>query len=231
MGQIKPVSSDGGRKSVMEEVRITERAQSCSCMCAHSLQLCLTLCDPTTVARQAPLSMGFSRQEHWSGFLCPPPGDLPNPGIEPESPALQVSFLSPEPPGKPRVAQWPLLQSVLWFKESLLARKDFLQPSEDMDSHVAGPGLQIPCSWLCCWWLFHLGTGIQPQKCWELPHFGWAREQNSGLLDWPCGGLCSFAPWVYHPSGLISPPWMAHTQGWSKEEIYHLQHLCQLSFR
>ena len=41
-----------------------------------------------TVARQAPLSMGFSRQEYWSGLPYPPPGDLPNPGIEPESPAL-----------------------------------------------------------------------------------------------------------------------------------------------
>ena len=39
-----------------------------------------------TVAHQAPLSMGFSRQEYWCGLPCPPPGDLPNPGIEPESP-------------------------------------------------------------------------------------------------------------------------------------------------
>ena len=50
-------------------------------ICAKSLQLCLTLCDPA--ARQAPLSMGFSRQEYWSGLPCPPPGDLPDPGIEP----------------------------------------------------------------------------------------------------------------------------------------------------
>ena len=42
------------------------------------------------VAHQAPLSMGFSRQEHWSGLPCCPPGDLPDPGIEPVSPALQV---------------------------------------------------------------------------------------------------------------------------------------------
>ena len=40
---------------------------------------------PWTVARQAPLSIGFSRQEYWSGLPCPPPGDLPNPGIEPKS--------------------------------------------------------------------------------------------------------------------------------------------------
>ena len=46
---------------------------------------CLILVTPWTVAHQAPLSMGFSRQEHWSGLPCPPPGDLPNPGIEPVS--------------------------------------------------------------------------------------------------------------------------------------------------
>ena len=45
---------------------------------------------PGTVARQAPLSTGFSRQEHWSGRPCPPPGDLPDPGIEPTSPVFQV---------------------------------------------------------------------------------------------------------------------------------------------
>ena len=52
---------------------------------------CLTLVTPQTVARQAPLPMGFSRQEYWSGLPWPPSGDLPNPGIEPaspESPAL-----------------------------------------------------------------------------------------------------------------------------------------------
>ena len=54
-----------------------------------------------TAARQAALSMGFSRQEYWSGLPCPPPGDLPDPGIEPASPALQVDSLPTEPPGKP----------------------------------------------------------------------------------------------------------------------------------
>ena len=48
---------------------------------------------PWTVARQAPLSMGFSRHEYWSELPCPPPGDLPNPGIEPETPALQADSL------------------------------------------------------------------------------------------------------------------------------------------
>ena len=50
--------------------------------------------------------MGFSRQEYWSGLPCPPPGDLPNSGIEPRSPALQVVSLLSEPPGKPRSIEW-----------------------------------------------------------------------------------------------------------------------------
>ena len=56
---------------------------------------------PWTVAYQAPLSMGFSRQEYWSGVPLPSPGDLPNPGTEPGSPALQADALPSEPPGKP----------------------------------------------------------------------------------------------------------------------------------
>ena len=55
---------------------------------------------PWTVAYQAPLSMGFSRQEYWSGLLCPSPGDLHNPGIEPRSPALQADALPTELQGK-----------------------------------------------------------------------------------------------------------------------------------
>ena len=56
---------------------------------------------PWTVAYQAPPSMGFSRQECWSGFPFPSPGDLPNPGMEPGSPTLQADTLPSEPPGKP----------------------------------------------------------------------------------------------------------------------------------
>ena len=57
---------------------------------------------PWTVAHQAPPSMGFSRQEYWSGLPFPSPGDLPNPGIKPRSPALQADALTSEPPGKPK---------------------------------------------------------------------------------------------------------------------------------
>ena len=63
------------------------------------------LATPWAVAYLAPLSMGFSRQEHWSGLPCPPPGDLLDPGIETTSlmsPALAPGFFTTEPPGKPQ---------------------------------------------------------------------------------------------------------------------------------
>ena len=56
---------------------------------------------PWIGVRQAPLSMGFPRQEYWSGLLFPSPGDLPNLGIEPRSPSLRADALSSEPPGNP----------------------------------------------------------------------------------------------------------------------------------
>ena len=66
-------------------------------MCAKSLQSCPTLATLWTVAHQAPLSMEFSRQGYWSGLPLPPPGDLPDPGIQPESllsPALAGRFFT-----------------------------------------------------------------------------------------------------------------------------------------
>ena len=64
---------------------------------AKLVQSCLTLCNPVEWACQAPLSMEFSRQEYWRGLTFPPPGDLPNPGIEPvslTSPALVDGFFT-----------------------------------------------------------------------------------------------------------------------------------------
>ena len=58
---------------------------------------------PWTTACQAPLSMGFSRQDYWSGLPCPPPEDLPDPGIEPTSPALAGGLFTTEPTGNPHV--------------------------------------------------------------------------------------------------------------------------------
>ena len=87
------------------------------CVCAKSLQWCSTLCNPQTVACQAPLSMGFSRQEYWSGLPYPPPGDLPDPGIEPVplmSPALIGGFFTTS-------ATWeaPYILYTVWYISNL----------------------------------------------------------------------------------------------------------------
>ena len=66
------------------------------------LSCVLLFVTPWTVARQAPLLMGFSRQEYWSGLPFPSPGDLPNPGIKPVSPVLAGKFFTTEPPEKPK---------------------------------------------------------------------------------------------------------------------------------
>ena len=84
------------------------RSSSISAPCPHPpwitmlslishVRLCVT---PWTIVCKAPLSMGFSRQEYWSGLPCPPPGDLPDTGIEPGSPALKADYLPCEPSGK-----------------------------------------------------------------------------------------------------------------------------------
>ena len=67
------------------------------CQSLRGIQL---LGAPWTVGHKAPLSMEFSRQEYWKGLPFPTPGDLPNPGIEPRSPALQADSLPSEPPRK-----------------------------------------------------------------------------------------------------------------------------------
>ena len=72
-------------------------------MGAQLFQSCL-FATPWTVAHQAPLSMGFSRQEYWSGLLCPPPGDLPDPGTLISCVSCIVGgFFTAEPPGKPLI--------------------------------------------------------------------------------------------------------------------------------
>ena len=76
-------------------------SRACVLSCFSRVRLFAVL---WTIICQAPLSVGFFRQEYWSGLLCPPPGDLPDPGIEPESlksPALACGFLTTGPPGKP----------------------------------------------------------------------------------------------------------------------------------
>ena len=97
MGQLAPT------ESISPKEHLTSRKCVCVCVCvcvlvAQCVQLFVT---PWTAAHQAPLSMEFSRQEYWRGLLTPSPGDHPDPGTEPQSPALQVDSSPSEPPGKP----------------------------------------------------------------------------------------------------------------------------------
>ena len=72
---------------------------------------------PWTVAYQAPPSMGFPRQEYWSGLPFPSPGELPNPGMEPGSPTLWADTLLSEPPGKP-MARSSEMQSQMQYSDT-----------------------------------------------------------------------------------------------------------------
>ena len=88
-----------------------------------------SLATPWTVIQQAPLSMGFPRQEYWSGLPFPPPGDPPNPGIKLMSlvsPSLAGGFFTTEPPGKPDVSSAG--------RKILLQNKltDFIPPNSDI---------------------------------------------------------------------------------------------------
>ena len=79
---------------------------------------------PWTVAYQAPLSRGFSRQEYWSGLPFPSPGDLPNPGIEPRSPALEADALTSEPLGK-ILKRWILVFFSVLIAYRILELREF----------------------------------------------------------------------------------------------------------
>ena len=100
---------------------------------------------PWTVAHKAPPSMGFSRQEYWSGLPFPFPGDLPNPGIEPRSSSLQADALTSEPPGRP--TPWEALLVVKYLKyphPEGVSQKTCREKSADFCV------LWFPRSWLLC---------------------------------------------------------------------------------
>ena len=90
----------------LKDQSLTFSPEGLSCVCPRSLSRDWLFETQWTVAHQAPLSMGFPRQEYWSGLPFPAPGGLLDTGIEPTSPALASRFLTTVPPGKPR---WALL--------------------------------------------------------------------------------------------------------------------------
>ena len=81
------------------------KAKECSKIKVMSLSCVQLFATPWTRTYQTPLFMGFSKQEYWNGFPFPSPGDFPDPGLKPRSPALQADALPSEPPGKPKNVQ------------------------------------------------------------------------------------------------------------------------------
>ena len=92
----------------------------CVCVCVLVVKSCPILCDLMDCSPPGSSVHEFSRQEYWSGLPCSPPGDLPDPGIEPRSPTLQGNSLPSEPPGKPkntRVGSLSFLQGIFLTQE------------------------------------------------------------------------------------------------------------------
>ena len=117
---------------------------------------------PWTVACQAPLSMGVSRQEYWRGLPCPPPGNLPNPGIEPRSPTLQADSLPTEPLGKPKntgVGSLPLLQGKNQFSSVTQSYPTLCDP---MNRSTPGPPVHHQLPEFTQTHVHRVGDTIQP---------------------------------------------------------------------
>ena len=120
-----------------------------------SCSVVLNFAPPWTIACKSPLSVGFSRQEYWSGLPYLPPGDLPNPGIKPRSPTLQVDSLLSETPGKLKntgVGSLSLLQGIFLTQELkrglLLCRQVLYQLSYQGSPTGLGEQLVSPAPFL-----------------------------------------------------------------------------------
>ena len=117
-------------------------------------KLCPTLTTPWTAACQAPLSIGFSRQEQWSGLPFPSPEDLPYPGIKPGSPALQAESLLTELPGNPMyILRFVYTVCTYQTEAQLSDQKQILKPQCSLWSHTfiqnLAPPLQHVLQSLC----------------------------------------------------------------------------------
>ena len=136
----------------------------CACVCVSPSVVFQLFVNPLT--QQAPLSMGFSRQEYWSGLPFPSPGDLPNSGVEPRSPGLQADSLLYEPPWKPSL-----------YHTVQQSYHNFLKDPSKFSSPAGPVPPKPPCSHPLCWhpallfilWKYHL---VSPWCC------------NSATLNW-----------------------------------------------
>ena len=154
--------------------------------CAESLSHVWFFVTLWTVACQAPLSMGFSRQEYWSGLPCLPPGDLPNPGITPRSPALQLDSLPTEPQGSPKKQAFKILKHVVSWDPHFSLNVEIqgvLRPCpSQQDIQLTRFLSHQPCS------AFHCCTGYLGPSVLKFRALGswgiWKRVVHSRQIHW-----------------------------------------------
>ena len=152
---------------------------------------------PWTVACQAPLSLGFSKQEYWSGLPFPSPGDLPNPGIEPGSPVLQADALPSESPGKCWVPK-------NWYFWTVMLEKFLESPLDCKEIQPVHPkGNQS--------WIFIGRTDAEA----DTPILWPPSAKNSGMSLW----LLGFVKFVFRFNSLKLSHWMGQwnsiPDGWT----------------
>ena len=111
-------------------VSTARQVLQCSVLLVQLLSCVRLFATLQTVAHQAPLSMGFPRQENWSVLPLPSPGDSPDPGIDPTSPALAGRFFTTEPPGKPTGITYYTFLSPEMFPKGCSGEKDLAPDSE-----------------------------------------------------------------------------------------------------
>ena len=144
---------------------------------------------PWTATHQAPLSTEFSRQEYWSGLPFPSPGDLPNPGIEPESPTLQADSLPPEPQGKLSVVINNFHFMATWCEELTHLRRPWcwerLRAGGEGDNRGWDGWMVSPTQWTWVWinsgsWWWTGRPGVLQSIGLQRVGHNWAIE----LTDW-----------------------------------------------
>ena len=166
---------------------------------------------PWSVVYQAPQSMQFSRRECWSGLPFPSPGDLPNPGIEPGSPALQVDALPSEPPGKPKNKHCKTWPKRLWLmKLNSLWPPNFLGQGAACECSSASKEIPFFSASLRCYEC--LGTGEHTEvesKAWRTVNLrDTRRTSRANLGRAPISrimGLTVSAQWVFREA---VRPWL-----------------------
>ena len=151
---------------------------------------------PWTVAYQAPLSMGFSRQEHWNGLPFPSPGDLPNPGIEPGSPALPTDALLFEPENAAQICSVTSPRSCM---QLISGRADIYVQTFFFFSKAMLFFFFFQCNIQLYWW------------CWH-------SDSEKIVLN-----KCENKSWAIHYPSFISKP-SSLQQGWAALETFQCKH-------